>query len=408
MKSLNQATQIVQRLVDSGHVAYFAGGWVRDFVLECPSSDIDIATSATPEEVMALFSHTVPVGIAFGVVIVVEEGHPFEVASFRKEGRYLDGRKPESVEPATPEEDAERRDFTINGMFYDPLTKQVFDFVGGKRDLEAKVVRAIGDPHERFREDRLRMIRGVRFAARFGYALDFETEQAMKAHAPTLLPAVSMERIWQELERMAAFPRFDWALVTMQRLGLLSAIFPVLMDVTTEEVEQRVESFSRFPKKTPTLLHLVQLFPNQTAEQLSDMCDFLRVSNQERKEIEWYQRVKKMTQQKGDPAGWARLYANPMSALVFEVVAAEMGELAGEKFLGEHRQEQERLKGHIERIQAKRPLVSAEHLLKEGIAPGVRLGELLREAEQIAVNEDLHESEKVLLCLKASDKWPQI
>lgn len=172
MSMLQFATSVVQRLVDAGFTAYFAGGWVRDFLMQRPSDDIDIATSATVDEVQALFPKTVPVGVAFGILLVIEGGHPFEVATFRKDRGYTDGRRPTGIDPATPEEDAKRRDFTINGMFYDPLKKQLFDYVGGQQDIKNKLIRAIGNPHDRFLEDRLRMMRAVRYATRFDFPIE--------------------------------------------------------------------------------------------------------------------------------------------------------------------------------------------------------------------------------------------
>ena len=144
------AKTIVEKLKANGHTAYFAGGWVRDFLLQRPSDDIDIATSASVEEIQSIFPKTIPVGISFGIVIVVEKGHQFEVATFRQDKGYADGRRPTHIDKATPEEDAKRRDFTINGMFYDPTTEEVFDYVGGKDDLKKGIIKAIGDPHERF------------------------------------------------------------------------------------------------------------------------------------------------------------------------------------------------------------------------------------------------------------------
>src|SRR5690349_1426398 len=127
MSSRQIASSIVKRLQEAGYVAYFAGGWVRDFILQTPSDDIDIATSATVEDVQRLFPKTIPVGVAFGIVIVVQDGHQFEIASFRKDRGYVDGRRPTGIDLATPEEDAQRRDFTINGMFYDPIQDKIFD-----------------------------------------------------------------------------------------------------------------------------------------------------------------------------------------------------------------------------------------------------------------------------------------
>lgn len=182
------ATSVVKRLVDAGHIAYFAGGWVRDFLMKHPSDDIDIATSASVEQIQSLFPKTIPVGIAFGIVIVVEQGHQFEVATFRKESGYLDGRRPTNIEPASPEEDSQRRDFTINGMFWDPLQEKLYDYVEGQTDLKKGIIRAIGDPHQRFLEDRLRMIRAARYATRFHFPIEIETRQAILAHPRVFFP----------------------------------------------------------------------------------------------------------------------------------------------------------------------------------------------------------------------------
>ncbi|MGZ5537631.1 MAG: CCA tRNA nucleotidyltransferase, partial [Chthoniobacterales bacterium] len=158
------AREIVARLRARGHVAYFAGGCVRDLVRGQTPKDVDIATDARPEEVQKIFSRTYAVGAHFGVIVVLENGIQFEVATFRSDGVYLDGRHPTEVHFSSAEEDARRRDFTINGMFFDPEKNEVIDFVGGRADLDAKVIRAIGDPAQRFAEDRLRMLRAVRFA----------------------------------------------------------------------------------------------------------------------------------------------------------------------------------------------------------------------------------------------------
>ncbi|PYL40378.1 MAG: phosphohydrolase, partial [Verrucomicrobia bacterium] len=158
------ACEIVAQLRGRGHIAYFAGGCVRDIVRGKTPKDFDIATDAKPEAVQQIFSRTYAVGAHFGVIVVVENGFQFEVATFRSDDVYVDGRRPSAVRFSSPEEDAKRRDFTINGMFYDPVATEVIDFVGGRADLEARLVRAIGDPAERFKEDRLRMLRAVRFA----------------------------------------------------------------------------------------------------------------------------------------------------------------------------------------------------------------------------------------------------
>src|SRR5207237_6668413 len=179
MKATSQmektAREIAARLRESGHIAYFAGGCVRDIVRGETPKDFDIATDARPEIVQKLFSRTYAVGAHFGVILVVENGFQYEVATFRSDDAYVYGRHPRAVHFSSPEEDAKRRDFTINGMFYDRVAEKVIDFVDGRTDITAKLVRAIGDPAQRFAEDRLRMLRAVRFATVLDYKIDEQT-----------------------------------------------------------------------------------------------------------------------------------------------------------------------------------------------------------------------------------------
>src|ERR1700758_5583482 len=180
------ARKVAARLRDQGHIAYFAGGCVRDMVRGLTPKDYDIATDARPETVQALFPRTYAVGAHFGVIIVLEDGFQFEVATFRSDEAYIDGRHPTAVHFSSPEQDARRRDFTINGMFYDPVAEEVIDFVGGRADIAAKLVRAIGDPGQRFAEDRLRMLRAVRFATVLDYKIDRETWDALLANVVSI------------------------------------------------------------------------------------------------------------------------------------------------------------------------------------------------------------------------------
>ncbi len=217
--------RVVRRLQEAGFTAYFAGGCVRDMIMGRESDDYDVATSARAEDVSALFPRTVGVGARFGVVIVMEQGHQIEVATFRSDNAYIDGRHPESIRFSSPEEDARRRDFTINGLFYDPATGETLDYVGGDRDIKAGVVRAIGDPLERFREDHLRLMRAVRFAARFGFRMEAETLKAIKDLAP-MIQKVSAERIYAELAKMLADPSRAAAVELLDSSGLLEQILP--------------------------------------------------------------------------------------------------------------------------------------------------------------------------------------
>lgn len=219
------ATRLVERLRAAGHEALFAGGCVRDRLLEKEAHDIDIATSARPEEIQKLFPRTVAVGAQFGVIVVLEDGGEFQVATFRSDGAYRDGRHPESVAFTNAEGDARRRDFTVNGLFFDPLTRQILDFVGGEADLRAGILRSIGDPHARFAEDKLRLIRCVRFAASLGFEIEAETWRALVERAPEIT-AVSAERIRDELVKIFSHPTRVRGFDLLDQSGLLAILLP--------------------------------------------------------------------------------------------------------------------------------------------------------------------------------------
>lgn len=402
------ASAIVRKLVNAGYTAYFAGGWVRDYIMGHPSEDIDIATNAPPEKIMDLFPRTILVGLAFGVVIVIIEGHQFEIATFRRDVLYVDGRRPEQIELSTPQEDAKRRDFTINGMFYDPIEDVIHDFVHGYHDVKMGVIRTIGDPNLRFSEDRLRMIRAIRFAARFNFNIDISTQQAIIENAETLLPAVAMERIWQEFNKMNAYPRLDWAIAEMHQLGLLQTIFPELKTMHLKEVRSIVSAYAFFPQGTPVILNLMALFPNQTLHEKIEICRRLKASRNDMDLIEFYDqftnRIKEGKIQ--DDTDYAHLYAHPHAKLAIYVQAAEYPEKERESFIKEHESRIQRLQTHIDRIRLKTPLVHSTCLIENGIAPGKQMGALLKEAERIAINTDCSKAEIVLKQLKHSHLWP--
>ncbi|HEX5136824.1 MAG TPA: CCA tRNA nucleotidyltransferase [Planctomycetota bacterium] len=225
MPSREIATSVARRLFWAGHEALFAGGCVRDRLRGVAPKDFDIATSARPEEVRALFPKTLPVGVAFGVVLVIEEGEQVEVATFREDLGIADGRHPAQVRFADARADALRRDFTINGMFEDPETGRVLDYVGGEADLRARTVRAIGDPALRFREDRLRMLRAVRFATVLDFRIERATLRAVRDAAPAIAE-VSAERIRDELSKILVSGRGGRGLGLLFDTGLLAAILP--------------------------------------------------------------------------------------------------------------------------------------------------------------------------------------
>jgi poly(A) polymerase len=219
------ARGIATKLGQERHVAYFAGGCVRDMVRGLPPQDIDIATDAQPEKVQKIFPRTYAVGAHFGVIVVLENGFQFEIATFRSDDAYVDGRRPTAVHYSSPEEDARRRDFTINGMFFDPTKNEVIDFVGGQTDLKAKLIRAIGDPAQRFAEDRLRMLRAVRFATVLEFEIEEQTWNALGQSADSITQ-ISAERIRDELVRifLSRHRVRGWDL--LDRSGLLRAVLP--------------------------------------------------------------------------------------------------------------------------------------------------------------------------------------
>ena len=198
---------------------------MRDMVMAIEPADYDIATSARPEEIVEIFPRTESIGAQFGVILVIYRGHRFEVATFRSDEAYLDGRRPTGVVFTDAKQDVLRRDFTINGLLYDPISKEVIDYVGGQTDIQAKLVRAIGDPHARFQEDKLRILRAVRFGARLGYQIEPRTWQAVVAMAPRI-HQVSSERIRDEVCRILTEGRAARGFLLMEESGLRREIFP--------------------------------------------------------------------------------------------------------------------------------------------------------------------------------------
>jgi len=235
------AVSICKELQDAGFQAVFAGGCVRDMLLDIEAHDIDIATSATPDEVEDLFDRTIAVGKQFGVIIVKRDGAEFEVATFRNDGKSSDGRHPDSIDFSSMEEDAKRRDFTINAIFFDPISKEIHDFVGGENDLAAGRLRFVGDASSRIAEDQLRILRAFRFAARFNMELSPDTEKVLSKMSKKL-DSVSAERIKMELDKMLSADVPSRAIRLMQRAGLLEVILPEVARLDGEQHSARWHS----------------------------------------------------------------------------------------------------------------------------------------------------------------------
>jgi len=228
ISSRELAASIVQRLQRAGFAAFWVGGCVRDFLLAREPQDYDIATDARPEQIEKLFKKTIAVGRKFGVMVVVEGRHQFQVATFRAEADYQDGRHPKQVTFSNAQADAQRRDFTVNGLFYDPIAQKLQDWVGGEKDLQARIIRTIGTPEERFAEDHLRLLRTLRFAAQLGFEIELQTFAAVKKLAPKI-ELISAERIRDELVKLFSPPHAARGLVLLRDSRLLPGVLPELI-----------------------------------------------------------------------------------------------------------------------------------------------------------------------------------
>ena len=407
MEEHPQARFVVDTLCRAGFIAYYAGGWVRDFLLGHPSDDIDIATNATPENVQALFAKTVPIGISFGIVLVIVEGHQYEVATFRNDLDYHDGRRPSRVEFTTAIEDAKRRDFTINGMFYDPLTGKILDYVEGQKDLEKGMIRAIGNPHQRISEDRLRMIRAIRLACRFHFIIDPPTAKAIRDHAQELFPSVAIERIVQELEKGLKNGKLRTMLIWLHEFDLLPSIFPTLKNVSLAEIETRLGATNYFSKEVPLIAYLIELFPGSDLDQKLDLCKFLKRPNLDQQFTVFMSQAEKLHlfDKPIELISWAYFYANQWAEVAMQIIAAHLDEQRRPAFFAAHKQRMGVLHESIQRIQTQTPLITSDDLVSLGIMPGKKMGILLREAERITINKQISEKKRVLDLLRQNPVW---
>ena len=408
-----EARIVIDTLNKAGFIAYYAGGWVRDFLLQLPSDDIDIATNAPPETIQALFPRTVPIGITFGIILVLIGDQQYEVATFRQDLDYQDGRRPTRVVFSTAEQDAKRRDFTINGMFYDPIRQEIFDYVGGREDLAAKVIRAIGNPHERIKEDRLRMIRAVRLACRFSFRIDPATQDAIRAHAKELFPAVAIERIVQELTKGRAFSSFCKMILMLHEFGLLVSIFPSIEEITYYDLEHRLAPIARYPKSAPLITLLLPIFPDYTLDQQIDLCKKLKIPNLDMQFVSFLYLARERIEDQNhhirvvENVEWAYFYAHPFCQTSLEIIAADLDPTTAATFLQQHKECLTSLNKAIDRIHNHTPVVTASELIKAGIAPGKTMGALLKEAERISFNSHIYDPSIVIQQLKQSPSWPK-
>ena len=384
------ALRVARRLTKMGHRAYFAGGCVRDRLLGIEPEDYDIATDALPERVEEIFPNARGVGAAFGVVLVGSGGRTIEVATFRSDGAYIDSRHPVEVTFGTAQEDALRRDFTINGLFEDPENGNIVDIVDGQADLAARVLRAIGDPEARFEEDHLRMLRAVRFTARFGLTIDDATAQAMVSRA-TRLEGISRERIAQELRRMFTDTSRGTAAALLERFGLDASILGPSMGKPNGI--ERVIDLGEDSTWVQALVAWV-LDRGVDAEGLlvaRQLTERLVLSNQERDEVAGILETRSQLLkdwQEMSIAARKRLLAGPHARRALEVLAAEDP--------GLHDRLSREIDPLLDQGVAPTPLITGGDLLHAGFKEGPGLGKILFEVYDAQLEGRLQTSQAAL------------
>lgn len=381
----NAALQIIMILRSNGHVALLAGGCVRDMLLNRTPKDYDVATDARPARVQELFPQARLVGAKFGVVLVRKSGFDIEVATFRSDGPYSDGRHPDAVTFGTEIEDARRRDFTINGLFLDPLDDRVIDYVGGRDDLTAGVIRTIGDPDHRFFEDHLRMLRAVRLASRLGFTIEPRTASAIERLAPNL-KAISPERIWQELEEILTAPTRTAGWSQLIQLGLVDHLASGLrVDRRPDSpIRRRLSALSDEP--IDPALALAGLLCDDGVAAAKDVCRALRLSNRLTQAVVWLVRSLPMLRPEShlELADLKILMAEPNWPQLVELLRVDL--TAANADLTPYSSVRQRAEAIDSADVAPPPLLSGDELAAMGMSPGPKFGEILKNVYRAQLN----------------------
>lgn len=369
------ACRVISVLSRAGYVAYFAGGAVRDALLDFEIKDIDIATDAHPDQVIDLFDKTIEVGVAFGVVIVRMDHFSFEVTTFRSDGNYLDGRRPESVSFRSSREDALRRDFTINGMFYDPVERKIIDYVSGQEDLEKSLIRCIGDPYQRLSEDKLRILRAIRFSSRYGFQIDIETSKAMDSFV-SFLYQVSRERIGDEFKKMIEGPRLFMSLRQLDDKGLLEMMLNHSIQKSTLSLfEESVLKQQRWT--VSLLLSFVGVCDHWSLEVLDKVVFQLCFSNRIKKDCQYVLNELPYCFQWDHLRQGERLYKayHPLFSFLVTTLGflAKVGKFDSSLY--------GKIQGDYRQVQGQKldPFLNGEDFLKRGWLPSKELGDMLLE-----------------------------
>jgi poly(A) polymerase len=392
MTNRQAAIAVIKRLQRGGFQAMLAGGCVRDMLLGRRAKDHDVATNARPKDVIRLFKRTLKVGAKFGVVIVLVEDQQVEVATFRTETGYTDGRHPSSVEFTTAAEDAGRRDFTINGMFYDPLQKKVIDYVNGQTDLKSRIVRTIGKPSDRFAEDYLRMLRAVRFSTQLGFAIESSTWSAICSNAEKIAQ-ISGERIAMELEGILVHPNRAAGASMLIESGLANVIFP---GFDGEQAKFAIGVLGRIRKKVDFALAVACFFAGCKTNFAIHSCQVLKLSRSQNKHIKFLLANRgKLLDKQMSLADLKKLLAQPYFWDLYKLQRAiQKAERPGRKSLAVLIALHRRIKalGDVD-IQPK-PLLNGHDLIRLGAVPGPALGQLAEEMYIAQLEGTLHTAEQ--------------
>ena len=422
---LKGALAILKTLHDQGHDAYFAGGAVRDLLLEKSISEIDIATSASPQEIEQLFPKTIPVGKQFGVIVVVQDTNHYEVTTFRKEADYVDGRHPTRVSFTDARHDVERRDFTVNALFYNPFTEEVIDYLKGREDLERKLIRTVGPPQSRFQEDKLRLLRALRFACQLDFEIEQQTYQQVKEHA-SQLTQVSWERIRDEVLKILTGPDPSRGLKLMSDSGILEVILPeiaamqgvqqppqfhpegdvfvhtcLMFELSQERSETlALEILLHDVGKPPTFIIKERIrfdgHADLGAKMAEEICQRLRIANQQIEEVVDVVKdhLRFIHVQEMRESTLKRFLRKPNFSDHLEL--HRLDSLASHGNLSSYHFCQEKLEELSQEAMRPKPLINGHDLIRLGLEPGPLFSEILSAIEDFQLEGKLSSKEETL------------
>ena len=393
------AHSIASILSNAGFQALYAGGWVRDLVMGKEGDDIDIATDASPQEILKLFPDAIPVGISFGVVRIIKNSFQFEVASFRSDGTYIDGRHPSSIEIGKdPVKDAERRDFTVNGLFYNPMTGEILDYVGGVQDISNRRVRTIGSPYERFSEDRLRIIRAIRFKNSLGFTIDTDTWEAIKLFADKIADFISPERIWQELEKMRKKGVLGASLIDLYEARILPFLFPEIAALKSEDIEKRCMKITRVEEaRFSTALLVGHLFEIGEPKERIGALSRYKLSKSDMNALYTLNRIEEALSSSNTLSDLdiVRLFALPSADEVFELLKQNACPAVQAKIEHSLSLSVERI-FWIEQLRTRQMFIGGKDFLAHGFEKGKKIGTLIEQAFIYSLEKRCVDKEEVI------------